>query len=63
MCLAVAYELRGEQKIKLCEHVSGIELSPGKVRLSDLMGPDVTVEGSLESIDLIKNEIVILPAK
>jgi len=61
MCLAIAYELRGDEKVTLCEHVSGIELAPGTVRLSGLMGKDILVEGSLERIDLMKNEIVILP--
>jgi len=63
MCLSVAYELRGDEKIKLCEHVSGISLSPGRVHLCDIMGENFTFDGSLASIDLMKNEIVIAPEK
>ena len=63
MCLSVAYEMRGQQKVKLLEHVSAIDISPGKVCLSDIMGEQLTVEGCIGGIDLMKNEIIILPAK
>ena len=63
MCLSTAFELRGDEKRKLCEHVSGIVLFPGKVKLSDIMGAEMIIDGALDSIDLMKNEIIIVPAK
>jgi len=59
MCLSTVFEQRGEEKRLLREHISGIELLPGKVKLSDIMGAEMIIEGTLASIDLMKNEIII----
>lgn len=59
MCLSTAFELRGEERQKICEHVSGIELTPGKIKLTDIMGGELEVAGRLQSIDLISNTILI----
>ena len=63
MCLSTAFELRGDEKCELCQHVSGIVLFPGKVKLSNIMGAEMIIDGALDSIDLMKNEIIIVPAK
>ncbi|MDR0877572.1 MAG: CooT family nickel-binding protein [Treponema sp.] len=61
MCLSTAYAL-GEKdgaKNMLCEYVSNIKILGDTITLTDLMGREVVVSGSLESVDLVKNAITI----
>jgi predicted RNA-binding protein len=60
MCLSTAWEL-GEQgdRRMLCEYVSGISIGGDTITLTDLMGRETVVSGSLESVDLVKNAINI----
>jgi predicted RNA-binding protein len=43
----------------LCEYVSNISVGGGIITLTDLMGRELTVSGSLQSVDLVKNAITI----
>ncbi len=59
MCLSTVYEeVNGEQK-KVCEYVSGISANDGTITLTDIMGRETVVKGTLKSLDFIKNIIVI----
>jgi predicted RNA-binding protein len=60
MCLSTAWEL-GEQGANkmLCEYVSTIGIMGDTITLTDLMGRELVVSGSLQSVDLIKNAITI----
>jgi predicted RNA-binding protein len=60
MCLSTAWGL-GEQgdKRMLCEYVSSISVGRDAITLTDLMGRETIVSGSLESVDLVKNAINI----
>jgi predicted RNA-binding protein len=60
MCLSTAWELgeRGGKRM-LCEYVSSISVGGDTITLTDLMGRETIVSGSLESVDLIKNAINI----
>jgi predicted RNA-binding protein len=62
MCLSTAYELgAGDERRQLCEYVSAIKVSGDTITLTDLMGIEINVAGALESVDLIKNAILIRP--
>jgi predicted RNA-binding protein len=60
MCLSTAYELgAGGERKQICEYVSGIKVLGDTITLTDLMGQDISVTGTLESVDLVKNAITI----
>ncbi|MCQ2451601.1 MAG: CooT family nickel-binding protein [Oscillospiraceae bacterium] len=59
MCLSTVYqEVKGERS-KLCEYVSNVTSSEGSIVMTDIMGREISVRGTLKSMDLIKNEIII----
>ena len=43
----------------VCEYVSGISTDETSVTLTDIMGRETVVKGSLKSLDFIKNIIII----
>jgi predicted RNA-binding protein len=61
MCLSTAWELDqfGSRKM-LCEYVSNISVGGDTITLTDLMGRELVVSGSLQSVDLVKNAITIM---
>ena len=59
MCLSTVYEDVGGERRKVCEYVSGISTENGGVTLTDIMGKQTTVKGSLKTLDFIKNIIII----
>ena len=59
MCLSTVYEEVNGEKKKVCEYVSGISAQDGNITLTDIMGREIVVKGSLKSLDFIKNVIVI----
>ena len=61
MCLSDAFELVGEEKRPLMSYVSGISVEDGKVTLTDMLGARKTVSGTLKSVDLTSNVILIEP--
>ena len=59
MCLSTVFEeVAGERKM-VCEYVSGISTDETSVTLTDIMGRETVVKGSLKSLDFIKNIIII----
>lgn len=59
MCLSTVYEeINGEKKM-VCEYVSGIATDESQVMLTDIMGKETIVKGTLKSLDFIKNIIII----
>ncbi|MDR1908847.1 MAG: CooT family nickel-binding protein [Spirochaetaceae bacterium] len=60
MCLSTAWEIdENGVRVKVCEYVSAVAVSGDTVTLTDLMGNEVTVTGILQSVDLVKNDILI----
>ncbi|MDR3170261.1 MAG: CooT family nickel-binding protein [Treponema sp.] len=60
MCLSTVYELgtNGAKK-KIGEYVSAIRVAGDTVIMTDIMGVELSVSGSLETVDLVKNTIII----
>jgi len=59
MCLSTVYqEVKGERN-KLCEYVSNVVSQDGSITMTDIMGREISVRGTLKSMDLVKNEIII----
>lgn len=59
MCLSTVYEEINGVQNKICEYVSGIQNENGYIKLTDIMGREVVVSGTLKSLDFVKNVIVI----
>ena len=59
MCLSTVYEETGGERRMVCEYVSGISTDDTSVTLTDIMGQETIVKGSLKSLDFIKNIIII----
>ena len=61
MCLSDAYELIGGERKPIMNYVSGISVENGKITLIDMLGARKVVTGSLKSVDLTSNVILIEP--
>ncbi len=59
MCLSDAFELCGGEKKPLMNYVSGISVEGENVVLTDMLGARKSVKGTLKSVDLTKNVILI----
>jgi predicted RNA-binding protein len=60
MCLSTVYELgTGGTRKLLREYVSSVTVSEDTLTFTDIMGDEVAVTGSLRSVDLVKNIIII----
>ena len=59
MCLSTVYKADGSERVKLAEYVSGVRAEGEKITLTDIMGMETVVFGTLKSVDLVQNQIVI----
>ena len=59
MCLSTVYKADGSENVKLAEYVSGVRAEGGKITLTDIMGLETVVYGTLKSVDLVQNRIII----
>ncbi len=59
MCLSTVYKADGSERVKLAEYVSGVKAEGDKITLTDIMGLETVVFGTLRSVDLVQNQIVI----
>jgi predicted RNA-binding protein len=62
MCLSTVYELgaAGDKRL-LCEYTSNVTVAGDTITMTDLMGKRLQVTGALQSVDLVKNTILIRP--
>lgn len=61
MCLSDAYEIKNGERTPLLSYVSGISVEGDAVTLTDMLGAKKTVNGTLKSVDLTRNVILIEP--
>ena len=59
MCLSTV--LTPERQV-VCKNVAAVTQKDGKLVFTDIMGIPTVVEGSIEKIDLMENEILIRKA-
>ena len=59
MCLSTVLTM--EQQV-VCKNVAAVTQKDGKLVFTDIMGIPTVVEGSIEKIDLMENEILIRKA-
>ncbi len=61
MCLSDAYEVTGGERRPLMSYVSGISVENNTITLTDMLGARKIISGSLKSVDLTHNIILIEP--
>lgn len=59
MCLSTVYAVTPLGREKVCEYVSSIKTQGDSVLLTDIMGLEKVVRGSIRSLDLVNNEIIV----
>lgn len=62
MCLSNVYQIQGEEQTLVCEYVSDIRVDGENVILTDVIGKELTVVGTLMQVDLINNRVLIRSA-
>lgn len=59
MCLSTVYEVNGSEQTKICEYVCDIKAEGNKLVITDILGSQRVVFGSLKSLDLVNNRVLI----
>ena len=63
MCLATAYKSVNDENLLVCKNVTRILVEGSIIKLENIMGESVEVEGSLKFIDLMENKVIIEAAE
>ena len=59
MCLSTAYKNQKDDSTVLARYVSQVQVQPGKVILTDIVGTETEVEGELSFIDLTGGVVIV----
>ena len=59
MCLSTLYGVRNDKREKLGEYISNVTMRDGEYVFTDVLGNELTLKGRINSLDLIRNEIII----
>jgi len=62
MCQLTAYLARSDQEELVQEDVGLIEVEGDKVFLTSLFGERETIEARIQSVDLVRNRLVLMPS-
>ena len=57
MCLSNVYLISDHDEKLVCEYASSVNVKGDRILLTDVIGQEMTVMGTIMSVDLIKNEI------
>ena len=59
MCLSNVFLVSDDREELVCEYASSVDVDGDQIRLTDVIGQEITVKGSIVSVDLIKNQITV----
>lgn len=59
MCLSNVFLVSDGSEELVCEYASSVDVSGNEIRLTDVIGQEITVTGTILSVDLIKNQIKV----
>ncbi|MCQ2529927.1 MAG: CooT family nickel-binding protein [Lachnospiraceae bacterium] len=59
MCLSTVMLEKNGTSEKVCEYVSNVKTEGNKITLTDVLGTETEVFGTIKSMDFIKNLIVV----
>ena len=59
MCLSNVFLVSDDREELVCEYASSVDVSGNEIRLTDVIGQEITVTGTILSVDLIRNQIKV----
>ena len=59
MCLSKVFQIVGNDEKQVAEYVSQLKLVDGKIVLTDIMGMETVIEGTVTGVDLVGNKITV----
>jgi predicted RNA-binding protein len=60
MCLSTAYKLiPGEEDEKICEFISEVKVDGDRIVLTDIMGKEIEVPGTIKAMDFVGSKLYI----
>ena len=59
MCLSNVFLVSDGAEKLVCEYASSVAVEGDKIKLTDVIGQEIAVTGTILSVDLIKNEIKV----
>ena len=59
MCLSTVYSVQGDQRKQILKNIADIRMKDGKLIFTDIMGVPVSLQASIERIDLMDNYVLI----
>lgn len=59
MCLSTVFAVVNGNENKIKEYVCNISIDGKNITLTDIMGEEITVVGTLKSMDFVKNLAII----
>jgi predicted RNA-binding protein len=60
MCLSIVYLRSGKEQKEIMRDVARIEAEPQGLRLIDLFGKRMLVEGAIKTVDLVDGHFVVI---
>lgn len=62
MCMSSAFQVKDGEDVFVADYIQRAELGDGCVKLTDIMGKETVVNGTVKTVDFVKNRILIEPA-
>ena len=59
MCLSNVFLVSDDREELVFEYASSVDVDGEQIRLTDVIGQEIVVKGSIVSVDLIKNQIKV----
>ncbi|MBQ4257871.1 MAG: CooT family nickel-binding protein [Clostridia bacterium] len=59
MCLSNVYLVSDDSEKLVCEYASSVSVQGNQIHLTDVIGQEITVVGTIMSVDLINNQIKV----
>ena len=59
MCLSNVFLVSDDSEELVCEYASNVEIDGDKIVLTDVIGQEITITGTIANVDLIKNQIKV----
>ena len=59
MCLSNVFLVSDDAEELVCEYASNVEIDGDKIVLTDVIGQEITITGTIANVDLIKNQIKV----
>ena len=62
MCLSNVYTRTGDEDKLVCQFVSSIAVDGDDITITDVIGEETHITGTIVSVDLVKNTVIVSAA-